>query len=101
MLPYFKDNSIDLFINTISLGEMGYDTICEYLKQIDRIGSGYFYHENIANIPAYTGYPVSTYPEMKNFKQINTAISRWGSFDAYSKDYIYTENLLVKDNKNA
>ena len=101
MLQYFKDNSIDMVINTISLGEMGYDTICEYLKQIDRIGSGYFYHENIANIPAYTGYPVSTYPEMKNFKQINTAISRWGSFDAYSKDYIYTENLLVKDNKNA
>ena len=98
MLPYFKDNTIDLFINTISLGEMGYDTICEYLKQIDRIGSGYFYHENIANIPAYTGYPVSTYPEMKNFKQINTAISRWGSFDSYSKDYIYTENLLVKNN---
>lgn len=98
MLPYFKENSIDLIINTISLGEMGYDTICEYIEQIDRVGRKYFYHENIANTPPYNGFPVSVYPEMKNFKQIHSTISRWDNFDAYSKDYIYTENLFIKDN---
>lgn len=96
MLKHFADESIDLCINTISLGEMGYDTICEYLKQIDRKVKGYFYHENIVNIPPYTGYPVVTYPEMKTFKEINVSTSRWSGFDAYSKEYIYTEHLLIK-----
>ena len=96
MLPYFKDNSIDMIINTISLGEMGYDTICEYISQIDRIGAKFFYHENIENVPEYNGFPVSTYPDMINFHKIITTTSNWHSFDTQSKLYLYSENLLMR-----
>ncbi|WP_321493269.1 putative sugar O-methyltransferase [uncultured Desulfobacter sp.] len=95
MLPKLQDASVDLFINTISFSEMEYKTICEYFNQIDRIGSKYFYHENLACHPEYKGYPSAIFPQLNNFTQIFSSISPWQGFDAYALGHTYIERLFL------
>ena len=47
MLPRLADHSVDLFHNAISMSEMSFDTISEYMRQIHRTARQYFYHVNI------------------------------------------------------
>ncbi len=97
MLPRLTSLSVDLFINTISLSEMDYRTIEEYMKQIERCCKGYLYHENLANFEfSYKNYPVDFFPRMKAFEEVITAPSRWPCFSFTSKDHIYIEALFKR-----
>lgn len=97
MLPALADQSVDLFVNTISLSEMDYDTIAEYLKQIERTCRKYFYHENLADFNfSYKSYPVDLFPIPETFREIMTAASRWPHFSLTSRDHFYVESLYEK-----
>ena len=94
-LPDFPENSIDLVVNTIGFSEMNYSTVVEYFKQIDRICSGYFYHENgVDFIDSYKSYSTKTFPKLNTFKEIFTAQSRWLFFN--EKNYVALECLYEK-----
>ena len=98
MVPYLDDNSVDMFINTISFGEMNYEAICEYYKQIQRCAIKYFYHENLyAPHGDYEGYPYRVFPELEDFKQIYSTASSWTYiFDSSNKNHMYVEQLYEK-----
>ncbi|BCK86732.1 hypothetical protein MIZ01_0498 [Sideroxyarcus emersonii] len=100
VLPQLPDRSVDLFINTISLSEMSYPTICEYLKQVERTTDGYFYHENlIANGTGYLYYPIDTFPKLKGFQELTRQPSRWPYFSASSIQHCHMEQLLVRSDR--
>ncbi|OGO43359.1 MAG: hypothetical protein A2Z05_07310 [Chloroflexi bacterium RBG_16_60_22] len=46
VLPQLGEQSVDLFFNNSSFSEMDSETVREYLRQIERIGRGYFLHIN-------------------------------------------------------
>lgn len=97
-LPQLPENSVDLFVNTISLSEMAYPTICEYLKQISRTCRRFFYHENlIENGSGYTFYPVDTFPTLPEFSEISRQPSRWPFFSSTSPHHCHMEQLYIKN----
>jgi putative sugar O-methyltransferase len=97
VLPQLPDRAVDFFINTISLSEMSYPTICEYLKQIERATDRYFYHENlIANGTGYLYYPIDTFPKLKGFIELTRQPSRWPYFSASSIQHCHMEHLLQR-----
>lgn len=97
LLPSLPKQSCDMVINTISLSEMSYETISEYMNQVDRICRKYFYHENLADLSAgYDGYTCMTFPIPATFKKIFSSPSRWYIFDFHSMVHSYLENLYVR-----
>ena len=101
VLPKLPDRSVDLFINTISLSEMSYLTICEYLKQIERTTNRYFYHENlISNSTGYLYYPIDTFPKLSGFQELNRQPSRWPCFSAFSLQHCHMEQLFMRTKFN-
>jgi hypothetical protein len=66
MLPSFPDNSVDLFLNTFSLSEMPWETVEEYLGQIERTTRHYFLHNNMDRTGVmnrgFERIPASAYP---------------------------------------
>ena len=65
-LPTLADRSIDLWINTFSLSEVPWDTLQEYIRQIERTARGHFYHNNMDRRGVvnrgFERIPASTYP---------------------------------------
>lgn len=57
-IEYLQDASIDLIINTTSLGEMSKDYGDFYMRHIERIARGYFYSNNRAysDVPKYDDF---------------------------------------------
>lgn len=97
MLPELSDLSVDLYLNTISLSEMDYETISEYMAQIGRTCKKYFYHENLADFNfSYKNYPANFFPIPKEFHEIITSASRWPHFAMTSKEHMYVETLYEK-----
>jgi hypothetical protein len=96
MLPAIDAASVDVFTNFISLSEMNYETIAEYLRQVDRVCRGYFYHENLLdNGDNYEFYPVPAFPELVNFTPISSAPSRWSFFSPNSPHHSHGEFTLM------
>ncbi|MFH2139386.1 MAG: putative sugar O-methyltransferase [Pseudomonadota bacterium] len=99
-LPWLPDRSVDFFINTISLSEMDYATICEYLHQIARSCDGYFYHENmISNGTGYSFYPIDTFPALPDFQELTRQPSRWPFFSASSLQHCHIEQLFIRKSR--
>lgn len=99
MLPHLSDLSIDMFVNTISLSEMEYETISEYLSQIGRCCRHYFYTENLADFNfSYKNYPADFFPVPSAFREIMTAASRWPHFSFTSPEHYYVETLYERIN---
>jgi hypothetical protein len=99
-LPSLPDRSVDLFVNTISMSEMDYATICEYLNQISRVTDGFFYHENlIANGTGYLYYPIDTFPTLPEFNELLRQPSRWPYFSATSPFHCHMEQLYVRKDR--
>lgn len=97
MLPKLGSLSVDMFLNTISLSEMDYDTILEYILQIERTTKHYFYHENLADFDfSYKNYPVDFFPSPNGFEEIMTAPSRWPCFSFTSQEHKYLEILYQR-----
>lgn len=96
MLPALPDTVADMVVNVRSLSEMPVDTIGEYLRQIDRIGRLFFFHENIykERRDELYGTPSSRFPPLQHHVQLCRAVSRW---PRYSHDSAYPcqENLYV------
>jgi hypothetical protein len=95
-LPDIESSIADLIINIRSLSEMQFETIKEYMHQIDRIGRLFFFHENIfaPRRDGLFGIPSTTFPSLANFRLIASAESRWPK---YQKDsgYPCQENLYI------
>lgn len=94
MLPNLADSSADMFVNTVSLSEMDYETISAYLAEIGRTCMSYFYSENLADFNySYKSYPSDFFPIPDDFEVIMTAASRWPHFSFFSRDHMYVETL--------
>ncbi len=101
MLPCMADLSVDVFTNFISLSEMDYRSIVEYLAQVDRVCAGFFYHENLLdNGENYEFYPASVFPALDHFKTVSTAPSRWPFFSPTSPHHCHGEFLSVRRGVN-
>ena len=101
MLPRIADLCVDVFTNFISLSEMDYGSIVEYLEQVDRVCGGFFYHENLLdNGENYEFYPVSVFPALEHFKTVSTTPSRWPFFSPTSPHHCHGEILSVRRGVN-
>lgn len=95
MLSQMPAQCADLVINVRSLAEMPYITILEYLKQIDRIGKRWFFHENIYKNrkDSLHGIPTTDWPSLQSFVEVYRAVSRWPRYNAESgypcAEYLY------------
>jgi putative sugar O-methyltransferase len=98
-LPYIESGTVDLIINVRSLSEMSHDTIAEYLMQIDRVGSLYFFHENIYKDrrDGIWGVPSNEFPDLNNFVLVASNESRWPKYQRNSS-YPCQENLYIHRN---
>jgi len=87
----------DLIINVRSLSEMSYETIAEYLAQIDRVGRLFFFHDNICEPrkDGLFGVPSTDFPTLKNFTQILATESRWPRYGG-DTNYHCQENLFMR-----
>lgn len=102
LLPNFLLNQVpdgfaDAVLNFRSLSEMSEETIAEYLKQVDRIGRLYFYHENIYKEkqgPLHR-IPTGKFPPLNSFELISSSESRWLTSNSRSS-YPCHDNLLIK-----
>lgn len=97
MLPRVADRAVNLFTNFISLSEMDFGSIVEYLQQVDRVTDGYFYHENVLdNGVEFEFHPVSAFPALPHFKTLWHAPSRWPMFSALSPQHCHGEFLAAR-----
>ncbi len=100
MISQLEDLSVDLFINTISLSEMDYHNIEIYIKHISRTTKRYFYHENMIDSGAnFNFFPASIFPELREFKSLFKAPSRWPAFSLSSPSHCHMEQLYERKNK--
>jgi putative sugar O-methyltransferase len=102
LLPNFElrrtDSLVaDLIVNVRGLSTWSYETITEYLAQIDRIGCLFFYHENLskARKDGLFVIPSTSFPSLRNFRQISMSESRWPNYKD-SENYPCQENLFVR-----
>jgi putative sugar O-methyltransferase len=96
MLPSLPDRAVDVFTNFISLSEMDYANIEQYLAQVDRVCRGYFFHENLLdNGENYEFFPVGSFPALRNFAKVSSAPSRWAFFGPGSTHHNHGEFLFV------
>jgi putative sugar O-methyltransferase len=102
LLPNFElkrtDSLIaDLILNVRGLATWSYETITEYLAQIDRLGRLFFYHENLCGARKDGGFviPTTSFPPLKNFVQISSTESRWPKYK-FSGSYPCRENLMIR-----
>ncbi len=98
VLPGVPSSYADMVLNFRSLPEMSLATITEYIRQIDRIGRLFFYHENIYKARGDGGHGIPTvdFPPLSNFTLIFSAESRWLKYGAQSP-YPCHENLLIRN----
>lgn len=101
LLPNFTLHDVesslaDLIVNIRSLSEMSMETIITYLREIDRIGRLFFFHENIAKPRNDKGYgiPSRIFPPLDNFLIISAAESKWPKYKMDS-GYPCEENLFI------
>jgi hypothetical protein len=97
MLPQLDDASVDLFVNTISFGEMNRDIAAHFMREIQRTSRGFFYHENLCELNYdYENYATDLFQIPESFKLVASAPSRWPMFGPNSTHHAFTENLFVK-----
>jgi putative sugar O-methyltransferase len=96
MLPQVPSRAADLIVNSRSLSEMSAETVEEYLRQIDRIGRLWFFHENIFKQrgDGVRSIPSTDFPELKNYQLIAASESRWPRYNQHSP-YPCRENLFL------
>jgi putative sugar O-methyltransferase len=96
LLPAVESAAADLVVNVRSLSEMPAETIAEYLRQIDRIGRLWFFHENIYKErgDGLFGIPSTQFPRLERHASVAAAVSRWPRYGAES-EYPCQENLYL------
>jgi len=99
MTPQIASSTADLIVNVRSLSEMPSESIAEYIRQIDRIGRLWFFHENIfkARLDGLFGIPSSEFPKPFDHILVAASESRWPRYDRNSA-YPCQENLYLKRN---
>ena len=69
-LPKLTDRCADVFFNSFSFSEMPYETLKEYLHQVQRIVNRYFLHNNMDRVGVvnrgFERIPASAYPLLDN-----------------------------------
>lgn len=97
MIDKLDDRTVDFFINTISLSEMSYLNIDEYINQIHRTTKKYFYHENlIERNYDFENYPSAIFPTEGKFINIISGPSRWLFFGSQQNGPLFFENLYTR-----
>ncbi len=99
VLPKIESGVADLVINVRSLSEMLFETIEEYLHQIERLTRLFFFHENIfmSRSDKLHGIPSSEFPKMPSLALIAESESRWPKYQATSgSGYPCRENLYIR-----
>ncbi|WP_166371104.1 putative sugar O-methyltransferase [Psychromonas sp. SA13A] len=99
MIEKFQSDSVDLFFNTISMGEMEINIVNNYIEQVGRISSKYFYHENLIEFhSSYSFNPSDLYEATINqyFDLFYKSADRWPFFNLETKVHRFMENLYIK-----
>ena len=98
--PNISLSDVDLVVNVRSLSEMSMETIQEYFRQIERIGSLFFFHENIAmqRLDKLHGIPSSEFPTLKNYTLLYTSESKWPRYN-WKTSYPCSENLFIRNDR--
>lgn len=102
MLPTLQDSTVDLFVNTISFGEMSPAIVQNYLTQIERVTRRFFYHENLCEVHFeleefdFENFSTDFFTVPGSFMRLFSAPSRWPFFGPESPHHAFTENLYIK-----
>jgi hypothetical protein len=104
MVSRLDDQTVDLFLNTISFGEMSVPIVNNYLKEMERTTRRFLYLENLSEIcyelEAYDfeNYAMDFFQIPESFKRIASSPDRWPGF-ATAARHTFTENLYLKRDK--
>ncbi len=93
LLPCWPAQSVDLCVNSVSLGEMPSDTVNEYLHHVDRITRTYFLHENYRR--RVTGYWTGDNGFVDN-DYIHAALTSQSSFELIGREQHWQETLEAR-----
>lgn len=89
VLPELEDDSVDVFINTFSFSEMPWNTLSEYIKQLERTLKYYFLHNNMdrKNVinRGFERIPASLYPI--NRDKMRLLYKHFDLFHGHTGDY--------------
>ena len=99
MIERFPSESVDLFFNTISMGEIEEVIVNNYIEQIARISKKYFYHENLIEFYVNHSFRPSDLYEMtilEDFNLVYKAGNRWPFFNLETRGHRFMENLYIK-----
>ena len=103
MLPQLESDTVDLFVNTISFGEMSPPIVNNYLKQMERVTRRFFYHENLCELHFdiehydFENFTADFFQVPESFTRLFSAPSRWPFFGPESPHHHFTENLFLKN----
>lgn len=102
MLPNLEGETVDLFVNTISFGEMSPAIVDNYLTQMERVTRRFFYHENLCELHFdieqydFENFSADFFHVPETFTRLFSAPSRWPFFGPESPHHHFTENLYLK-----
>ena len=93
-LPDLPDQSVDVFLNTASLSEMDYDTIAEYIVQVERTTRRFFFHENSSVARKKGGGPIEVpahrFPVNPSvFTLVKELAAPWNKGKTRYRQYLY------------
>jgi putative sugar O-methyltransferase len=96
LLPELPPRVADAVVGVHSLTEMSAEAMGETLRQVDRIGRRYFFHESIykKRPGGRPGVPSSEFPPLQDFQEVMACPTRWPKYDGQSS-YPCWEHLLV------
>lgn len=93
-LPKLADASVDVFFNSFSFSEVPFESLAEYLKQVQRVVKSYFLHNNMdrrgvvnrgyERIPA-SDYPVDPHIFKRLYKQFDLFHGKEGDY----REFLY------------
>lgn len=96
LLPELPPRMADAVVSIHSLAEMSANAMEETLRQVDRIGRLYFFHQSIykERPGGRPGIPSSAFPPLQEFREVMACPTRWPKYDSQSS-YPCWEHLLV------
>lgn len=90
VFPQFPDLCADLVANARSLSEMEFETIEEYMKQLDRVCKKWFWHDNSNQKSHEYEIPAFEFPIPESFRLISKVKSVWyGSINNRFVEFLY------------
>ncbi|MEC9092970.1 MAG: putative sugar O-methyltransferase [Planctomycetota bacterium] len=97
-LPKLGDATVDVFFNSFSFSEVPYESLVEYLAQVQRVVKSYFLHNNMDRQGVvnrgFKRIPASEYPlDSRAFKRLYKQFDLFHGKDGDYREFLYQRTV--------